>query len=517
MAIPLHDWTQPLRVASQRADPSGVQDAGTVVQAWLLPGMATVTPNVRYISLFTAVRYLRQQAGDDAAREIPLRELWRRVEALIAASSVLHHENPDGIPLGIIGRGYAGEVAKRETIPLATGLQNPPYNIYRGSLGALGLFDLGTTSDPLYRAAEALARAWDPDQADEIGDLLKKGILPPELPRSVMQPLAGAFCLCRVPDASREQQETIDLLFGLGSRAEPPSFREDEQNGLGMRMASWRLLLDLVACSEGRPLQGEHLMARILEPDVVEGPLIRPLRNSLLVWRWVAARSFFERGWTVIFNQTLALLRGAGAGLTSAHLREAAEGTYRRHSNDGVDELLRETRENFRSPSWLVELFDRKERRDCLQMIMAGLLAAKQDAEHYGRTILKTLFEGHAIPFGPEERRLNRALANGAPASEFFAEISEDTLIQHVRTALRKMSQGNPDSLHVDYDDGRWIVPTKALNWGPLPASASSRLDIGLGWATQLGLVSRTGQTYALTPLGWDVRRRWDQENVSWA
>jgi len=29
--------------------------------------------------------------------------------------------------------------------------------------------------------------------------------------------------------------------------------------------------------------------------------------------------------------------------------------------------------------------------------------------------------------------------------------------------------------------------------------------------------VSGGSQTYALTPLGWDVRRRWDQENVSWA
>jgi hypothetical protein len=197
MAIPLHDWTQPLRIASQRADPSGVQDAGTVVQAWLLPGMATVTPNVRYISLFTAVRYLRQQAGRDAEEEVPLRELWRRVEALVAASSVLHHENPDEIPLGIIGRGYADRAAKQETIPLTTGLQNPPYNIYRGSLGALRLFDLGTPSDPLYLSAEALARAWDPGQAGEIGDLLKKGMLPLELPRSVIQPVAGAFCTGR--------------------------------------------------------------------------------------------------------------------------------------------------------------------------------------------------------------------------------------------------------------------------------------------------------------------------------
>jgi len=517
MAIPRHDWTQPLRVASQRADPSGVQDAGTVVQAWLLPGMATVTPNVRYISLFAAVRYLRQQAGDDAAREMPLRELWRRVEALIAASSVLHHENPDERPLGIIGRGYADQVAKRETIPLATGLQNPPYNIYRGSFGALGLFDLGTASDPLYRGAEALARAWDPDQAGEIGDLLKKGILTPELPRSVIQPVAGAFCLCRVPDGSREQQETIRLLFGLGSRADPPSFREDEQNGLGMRMASWRLVLELVARSEGRPLQGEHLMARILEPDVVKRPLIGPLMNSLLVWRWVAVRSFFERGWTVIFNRTLALLRGSAAGLTSAHLREATAEAFRRYSDEGADDLFREARENFRSPSWLVELFDRKERRDCLQMIMAGLLAAKEDSDHYGLEMLKTLFESQAIPFASEERRLNRALASGTSARELYAEISEETLVQHIRTALRKMSQGNPDSLHVDSDDGRWIVLIKALNWDPLPASAGSRLDIGLGWATQLGLVARTGQSYALTPLGWDVRRRWDQENVSWA
>jgi hypothetical protein len=479
--------------------------------------MATVTPNVRYISLFAAVRYLRQQAGDDAAKEIPLRELWRRVEALIAASSVLHHENPDEIPLGIIGRGYADEVAKRETIPLATDLQNPPYNIYRGSLGALGLFDLGTASDPLYPAAESLARAWDPGQAGEMGDLLKKGVLPPELPRSVIRSVAGAFCLCRVPDGSREQQETINLLFGLGLRARAPSFREDEQNGLGMRVASWRLLLKLVVCSEGRPLQGEYLMARVLEPDVVRMPLIGSLMNSLLVWRWVAARSFLERGWTVIFSQTLGLLRGTEVGLSSAHLREMAEEAFRRHSDEGADDLLREAKENFRSPSWLVELFRRRERRDCLRMIMAGLLAAKEDRDNHGLDVLTTLFERHAVPFASEDQRLSSALLRGASASELYAEISEDTLVQHVRTALRKMRLGNPDSLHVDYDDGRWIVPTKALNWHPLPASAGSRLDIGLGWATQLGLVARAGQSYALTALGWDVRERWDREYVSWA
>jgi hypothetical protein len=38
MTIPIHEWTEPLPLAGQRADPSGVQGAGTTLQALLLPG-----------------------------------------------------------------------------------------------------------------------------------------------------------------------------------------------------------------------------------------------------------------------------------------------------------------------------------------------------------------------------------------------------------------------------------------------------------------------------------------------
>ena len=79
------------------------------------------------------------------------------------------------------------------------------------------------------------------------------------------------------------------------------------------------------------------------------------------------------------------------------------------------------------------------------------------------------------------------------------------------------MWQGNPYSLHVDFENGRWSVPKKALDWSPRPAGAFSRLDIGLGWATQLGLASKIGQTFALTSLGRQILKRWDEENSHWA
>jgi len=38
-----YGWTEQLRTARLRADPSGIQDARTALQAVLLPGLTTVT------------------------------------------------------------------------------------------------------------------------------------------------------------------------------------------------------------------------------------------------------------------------------------------------------------------------------------------------------------------------------------------------------------------------------------------------------------------------------------------
>jgi hypothetical protein len=479
--------------------------------------MATVTPNVRYLSLFTAIRYLRKEAGKPAEGQLPLSDLWRRVEALIAVSTILHHRDGEEPPTGVVGRGYADRAATLETIKLETRLQIPPYSIYRGTLGGLGLFDLSTGSDPLFKRAEELGRSWDLSHAGEIGLLLQDGVLPPELPRSLIAAVSSAFCLCRVPDGSLEQRALITLLFAIGSRVDRPVFEEEERRLNGIRVASWRLLLELVAVSGGRRLVRQHLMGRLLESDLLSLPLIKPLADCLLVWRWVAARSFFERGWTLIFNRTLGLLRGEREGLSSGMLRDAITAFYlARHQDEPVSSIVEEARQHLESSAWLIELFRRGDPRDCLLLIIGSILAAQQDHERTRSGLLETLWRSQAIPLAAQEQRLRGAITGRMSSSQLYADLSEETIVQHVHTALRKMSQGNPDSLHVDFDNGRWIVPPKALDWHPRPAEAFSRLDIALGWSLQLGLAEEDADCYSLTSLGMQVRRQWDEEYKAW-
>lgn len=74
---------------------------------------------------------------------------------------------------------------------------------------------------------------------------------------------------------------------------------------------------------------------------------------------------------------------------------------------------------------------------------------------------------------------------------------------EHVRISLRKMSAGLPDSLLLDFDDGRWLVPAKARNVPLYPAGAFTRLDTALWWAREMGLVATTlGDLKVLTPAG---------------
>jgi len=122
------------------------------------------------------------------------------------------------------------------------------------------------------------------------------------------------------------------------------------------------------------------------------------------------------------------------------------------------------------------------------------------------------------IPFISEYKRLLTALGKHLNASDFWAETSIETLVNHVCISLRKMRQGNPDTLHVDFENGRWLVPTKALALNPRPASSDSRLDIALGWAQQLGLLkSSEDNSLELTVLGRRVRGRWDGIYKKWA
>jgi hypothetical protein len=96
-----------------------------------------------------------------------------------------------------------------------------------------------------------------------------------------------------------------------------------------------------------------------------------------------------------------------------------------------------------------------------------------------------------------------------------WAEIAEEGLMQHFQIALRKMSSGNPDSLLVDFDAGQWRIPEKALDIIPGPANGSTRLDVALGWAQQLGLVEPTGNdSFTLTETGLHSRIDWDQEHM---
>lgn len=518
MTIPEHGWTTPRRTATQRADPSGVQAAGTDVQAWLLSGMATVTERVRYISLFTATRRLRQQSRSAPEEAKKVSELTRRLEALVAASSVLHHEPGAAAPGGIVGANSARGLIGAHHVALRLPIRQPAYNIFRGTLDALGLFDLTKDSDPLFEAAIPLGDAWDVEAAGTIGKYLHAGELPATLPRNEVEAACAAFCLCRVPDGSAEQRELIRLLFALDRDVPAPEFREGPTTP-ALRSASWGFTLELVALSPGRELSDAALMNRLLEPDIVGAMPLQSLHQCLLVWRWVAARAFFERGWTIVFNSALNRLKGEREGLER---REFLDACARRYLDGQVDEpvaqLVAEVNEHLRDPGWLRSLHVRRGRRDALLLVIAGVECARSDEARPSVPVLASLYTGRGIPFGPEGARIQRLVSEGRTASDYWAELSEDTLVQHVHIALRKMSAGNPDSLHVDFDAARWCMPTKTLSWpAPQLAGGGSRLDVAISWGVQLGLVeAQDAGAYALTPLGEQTRQAWRKQRRHW-
>ena len=503
-------WTTYLRIAQLRADPSGAQGASTDFQAFLLSGMSTITTRARYISLFTMARYYRMEVGQAVESQLSLKEYLRRLEALIGICTVLHHAQ-EATPTGIIGSGDARVFALQNVCRLALNVQQPAYRIFRGALGSLGLFDLAEGSDPLFEVAKSLARSWDIAAAGELGGWIRTGMLPEHISRDVLDRYCASFCLCQVPHGSTEQEQLTGRFLALDRVDETPLAREEQ-----MRSTSWRLLLELVRLTPSTALGGVATVVRLLCPDLadLEGlacPLGSALRQCLLYWRWVAARTLYERGWTYAFTSAFRELLQSKSGLASHELRERVRERYR-VPDEFLEELSERVGEGYDRPEWLTERFSLANAGDGLSLLLAGLRHAKQDRDLNDDEELKSRWTGGDIPFSDAHTPFTDALHNRAMAAAVWAEVAEETLIQHVRISLRKMSAGNPDTLLVDFDDNRWMVPAKARNAQPLEAGGSTRLDIALRWAQELGLVQLIGaDQYALTRAGEGWCEQWDE------
>ncbi len=506
-------WTDYLPVSQLRADPSGVQGAGTTFQAILLPGMSTQTANVRYVSLFAAARLHRTRAGEQAASGVSWRDYLRRLEALIAVASVLHHEQSGEPPLGIIGRNHAGGLAEADIPTLDLKLAQPPYNIYRGSLAALRVMDISHSSDQLNESAIPLGEAWSVDATEPLKPYVLRGSLPASLPRDVIKDVAPAFCLCGVPEKSPEQLQLARWLLALDHPRPLPTYEPDSPgDDIAWRSVSWRLALELVRFLPGPALNAEQLMARILAPDLDAGAAPPPLSACLALWRWVAARAFFERGWTYTFDRALRLLRAFPEGLSPHALRTAM---VERYVDLERDEPLRgvadESYVEWEDPKWLAERFAVSTPRDHVSLLCAGIHAADAGRTR-GPGLLGDIWGRWAIPFEQEARRLRERLEAGVPSSTYWAEIAEVSLIEHLQSSLRKMRMGNPDSRLLDFDEGRWVIPQKSLALThPYPSGGWSRLDQALSWARQLGLLQEDGEGWHLTPLGAHLCDEWDE------
>lgn len=519
MDAPVYGWTVPLTLAAQRADPSGVQSVGTSVQARLLPGMSTVTQNVRYLSLFTGAQYWRHTAYENNYKLPKYRDFLRRFEALIALSSVLHHEDTGDVPSGIVGREFANKEVLSLNLRLNTGLSNPPYNIYRGTLGELELFDLSKPDDPLHEGAKKIGQSWNINDTGSIGKYIKKGILPENVRRRDLKPIAGSFCLCSTPEGSNEQRSMVELLFGLGNKVAEPSFSLNDWNTGSMRVTSWRLLLEVIDQSTTRRLDNHYLMARLLENDILESCPKTSLKRVLLLWRWVASRSLFELGWTHAFKQAFEVIKSSRDGLYTNELEEIVKEQYTNDSGTStLSELAEEVEANQRDGSWIAQTFDRANLGDCIRLMICGVLTSGLDLDQHNFNTLQEIDSWPDIPFAPERERLTKGIEANLESADYWSNITVQSLVQHTSIALRKMSQGNPDTQHIDFEDGRWVVPPNRDIWRPNPSTGFSRYDIGLRWLQQLGLLKVDDQGHrSLTKFGAEIRDRWDKVYSSWA
>lgn len=476
-----------------------------------------MTRNLRYVSLFTAAQYWRHQALEHGNKPLPFGPLFRRLEAVIALASVLHHQDEDDPPSGVVGVTHASAEVSKARVRLQPGVQNFAYNIYRGSLGNQGLrlFDLTKQDDPLFHESKSVGEAWN------VGGLLtalpgfREGVLPELVPTSEIRRVAGSFCLCTVPTGSAEQRALIELLLGLGGEAGPAPDLDTVRDPDSVRVASWRLLLEVVKRSEGRVLTEHSLMARLLEPEMAMSELPTSLRRVLLLWRWVAARSLFERGWTQAFEAALSAVRDASDGLTDEELLGHVKGKY--GVTEPISDLFDESEQNWTGGQWLVDRFESLSPRDSVLLMISGLeLSGCLLTTNAPKRLLD--FDGTGdIPSRSERDRARAMRDKALNADEYWSQTAHAALVAHVEITFNKMAAGNPDSLHVEYERGRWIVPPGRYHWAQIPARGSSRFDVGLGWLEQLGLVDRNADGSAfLTRLGRETVNRWDGHYRQW-
>lgn len=513
MAIAAPQWTKPLPISQQRSDPSGASTASTEYQADLLSGMSTQTGRARYISLFAMARGFHTAAGQRAEHPLAFTTLLRRLEALIGVCTVRHHQG-EATPTGIIGSGDSRALATRDEITLALKLTRPAYDVYFGPLAALGLFDdvnYRRDEAPLYQGARPLAESWDAAAAGPLGAALAKGTLPERVPRAWVDEHAAAFCLCRVPSGSAEETALVRRFFALDAAQAGDATENDLR-----RSASWRLLLELVRRTPQAKLENRDTIIRLLQPDLAalagEDDTLSPrLRQSLIHWRWVAARTLMEHGWTHAFMLAFQRLLGTRDGFGSSELR-AELGQGFDDTGGLLAEFDAEVRARDESAAWLAERFAGGSSLDGLALLLAGLHHAMRDRARYDDREMDTLWSAGDIPFKDLAGMVDRAIQRGEPASGLWADVGETSLAEHMRISLRKMSTGLPDSLIVDFDDQRWLVPAKARTVPLYPARAYTRLDTALWWAREIGLVTSTPSgVNTLTSAADAICAEWDE------
>ncbi|GHO79502.1 hypothetical protein KSD_72730 [Ktedonobacter sp. SOSP1-85] len=514
-------WTAPIASAKVHADPSGVQQASTNFQALLLPGMSTVTPRLRYISLFTAARFYRMEAGRTEEKQIELEqqlsldEYFRRFEALVAVCTIHHHLRNDAPPNGIVGlRAMRGRLQSQEqTIELKSGVQNPPRNIYRGTLSNLRIFDTSEPSDPLFEHAIGLGKAWDIERAGQLGLALKEGFLPRYINREDIAKIDGAFCLCSIPDNSPEQDELIRVLFAKGQPLQISSlFASDNEmieHTASYRSLAWRFVLELIDQNQGQPLGNYLTLINLLDKNAIIADRHPALKDEMIAWRWVAARTFFERGWTGLFQKSIEILKQKQAGLSTSEFKNQMQQFYlNQHQDETIESLYQAVETNTHDKKdWLKGLFKSEKPRDFLLCILFELYTTKRDMEVHQRSFLSRLWSADPIAFSKEDQKIER----NHKASELWSEIAEQSLLQHFSISLRKMSEGNPDSLLIDFDAGKWGIRDIAFDIPIAQAEGFTRLDIAFSWALQLGLAKRLpADALELTSIGRQCCRVWD-------
>jgi hypothetical protein len=218
-----------------------------------------------------------------------------------------------------------------------------------------------------------------------------------------------------------------------------------------------------------------------------------------------------EHGWTYAFMLAFRRLLATRDGLSSAELLAELGQDF----DDGGESLASfddEVRARDESVAWLTERFAGGSSRDGLALLLAGLHHAIRDRERYGDKELATLWSAGDIPFKDVAGMFDRAIQRREPASALWAAVGDTSLTEHVRSSLRKMSTGLPDSLIVDFDDLRWLVPAKARNVPLYPARAYTRLDTALWWAREIGLVtSAPSGVNTLTSAAVAICAEWDK------